>query len=106
MKSILQKILATLARETIRRYKPIIIGITGSVGKTSTREAVFAVLSKKYRVRQAEKNYNNEIGFPLAILGISHYGRNIFKWLSALIHVNLRLSALVRDQYPEILVLE
>ena len=105
-KSILQKILAKLARATIRRYKPIIIGITGSVGKTSTREVVFAVLSKKYRVRQAEKNYNNEIGFPLAILGISHYGRNIFKWLFALIHVNLRLSALVRDQYPEILVLE
>ena len=105
MKSILQKILATLARETIRRYKPIIIGITGSVGKTSTREAVFAVLSKKYRVRQAEKNYNNEIGFPLATLGISHHGRNVFAWIFVLIRTLIRM--IFRNQpYPEILVLE
>ncbi|MBI2121644.1 MAG: UDP-N-acetylmuramoyl-tripeptide--D-alanyl-D-alanine ligase [Candidatus Sungbacteria bacterium] len=103
-KSILQKILAILARATIRKYKPKIIGITGSVGKTSTREAVFAVLSKKYRVRQAEKNYNNEIGFPLAILGIPHCGRNIFGWLYGLIRANRRI--VWRSPYPEALVLE
>lgn len=103
-KSIFQKILAVLARATIRRYKPTIIGITGSVGKTSTREAVFAVLSTKYRVRQAEKNYNNEIGFPLAILGIPHYGRNIFGWLSGLIRANMRI--VWRGAYPDVLVLE
>src|SRR3989338_2306504 len=101
----LQTILAFLSKITIWRYKPLIIGITGSVGKTSTKEAVFCVLKRKYRVRRAEKNYNNEIGLPLTILGIPHYGRNIFKWLSAFIRVIIRV--IIRDQnFPEILVLE
>lgn len=104
-KSILQKVLAVLARATIRKYKPLVIGITGSVGKTSTREAIFAVLKKKFRVRRAEKNYNNEIGFPLAILGISHHGKNVFKWISALVRVLFRV-VLRKYEYPEILVLE
>lgn len=104
LKKLLQKILAVLARVTIRRYKPLIIGITGSVGKTSTREAVFAVLSKKFRVRQAEKNYNNEIGFPLAILGIPHYGKNIFGWFYGLIRANKRIVRC--SSYPQVLVLE
>jgi UDP-N-acetylmuramoyl-tripeptide--D-alanyl-D-alanine ligase len=105
MKLILQKILAILAKAAIRRYKPAIIGITGSIGKTSTREAIFAALKKKYRVRTAEKNYNNEIGLPLTILGIPHYGYNVAGWLAALIRAVIRVS-LRRYEYPEILVLE
>lgn len=94
-----------LARATVRKYKLMVIGITGSVGKTSTREAVFIVLKNKYRVRVAEKNYNNEIGFPLAILRIPHYGRNIFKWISSLVRVLFRV-VLRKYEYPEVLVLE
>lgn len=47
-----------------------IIGITGSVGKTSTKEMVASVLSEKYRVLKTEKNFNNEIGLPLTLLRI------------------------------------
>lgn len=47
-----------------------VIGITGSVGKTSTKEFVSSVLSQKYRVHKTEGNYNNEIGLPLTILKI------------------------------------
>ena len=104
-KSILQKILAILARATIRKYKPKVIGITGSVGKTSAREAIFTVLKTKYSVRTSEKNYNNEIGLPLTILGISHHGRNIFKWLSAVFDVLFGVFWR-QNKYPEILVLE
>jgi len=104
-KSILQKVLAVLARAEIRKYKPLIIGITGSVGKTSTKEAIFIVLRKKYRVRTAEKNYNNEIGLPLTVLGIPHYGRNIFKWFSAFIRVIFRIF-ISKYQYPQVLILE
>lgn len=100
-----QKLLAILSRAALRKYRPIVIGVTGSVGKTSTREAIFAVLKTKYRVRRSEKNYNTEIGVPLTILGISHCGRNIFRWISAFIRVAIRV--LIRDQnFPEILVLE
>lgn len=47
-----------------------VIGITGSVGKTSTKEFVSSVLSQKYRVHKTEGNYNNEIGLPLTVLQI------------------------------------
>lgn len=105
MKSLLQKILAILARTAIRRYQPKIIGITGSVGKTSTREAIFSVLKRRYAVRKAEKNYNNEIGLPLTILGVRHYGKNIFGWLFALGQVSVGLC-FRKKRYPEILILE
>lgn len=105
MKAVLGKILAVLARATLRRYKPTITAITGSVGKTSAKEAVFTMLESRFNVRRSEKNYNTEIGVPLTILGIPHHGRNIFKWLSAFIRVAIRV--LIRDQnFPEILVLE
>lgn len=64
-----------------------VIGITGSVGKTSTKELIASVLSQKYQVLKTEGNYNNEIGLPLTIfrltekdeiavleMGIDHFG--------------------------------
>ncbi len=47
-----------------------VIGISGSVGKTSTKEFVSSVLSQKYRVLKTQGNYNNEIGLPLTVLQI------------------------------------
>ena len=104
-KSILQDILASLARATIEKYKPMIIAVTGSVGKTSARTAIFDVLKSTRRVRTAAKNFNNEIGVPLTILGIDHQGKNILAWAWSLAHIwlDLRFS---NKPYPEILVLE
>jgi len=96
-----------MARATIRKHKPTIIGVTGSVGKTSARLAAFAVLKHKYRSATAEKNYNNEIGLPLAILGMPHYGRNIFAWGVGLAMAVLKIYGLAKMiEYPEVLVLE
>lgn len=47
-----------------------IVGITGSVGKTSTKEAIAGVLAEKYKVLKTEGNFNNEIGVPLTLLRI------------------------------------
>ena len=47
-----------------------IVGITGSVGKTSTKEFIAGVLAEKYRVLKTEGNFNNEIGVPLTLLRI------------------------------------
>jgi UDP-N-acetylmuramoyl-tripeptide--D-alanyl-D-alanine ligase len=50
------------------RFNLRVIGITGSVGKTTTKELVAQVLSMRYRVLKTEGNYNNEIGIPLTLL--------------------------------------
>lgn len=47
-----------------------VVGITGSVGKTSTKEFISSVLTRKYNVLKTEGNFNNEIGMPLTILKI------------------------------------
>lgn len=74
--------------EFYRQQLPVkVVGITGSVGKTSTKEFVAAVLSMKYKVHKTLGNYNNEVGVPLTVLsmpedtevavlemGINHFG--------------------------------
>ncbi|MDP3900183.1 MAG: UDP-N-acetylmuramoyl-tripeptide--D-alanyl-D-alanine ligase, partial [bacterium] len=105
MKKIIQLKLKILAKLTIRKYKPKIIGITGTIGKTSTKEAVYTVLSSKFNVRRNIKNYNNEIGLPLTIIGEESAGRNIFGWWAIFWRATLKL--VIRDKdYPQILVLE
>ena len=47
-----------------------VVGITGSVGKTSTKEFIASVLSEKYCVHKTQGNFNNEIGLPLTVLSI------------------------------------
>ena len=47
-----------------------VVGISGSVGKTSTKEMISSVISQKYRVHKTAGNFNNEIGLPLTVFGI------------------------------------
>lgn len=46
-----------------RKYNPMVIGITGSSGKTTTKEMVFSVISEKFKTHKTFSNHNNEIGF-------------------------------------------
>lgn len=105
MKKIVQKILYVLAKAVLQKYKPDVVGITGSMGKTSTKEAIFAVLSNRFRVRQNLKNYNNELGVPLSILGAESGFKSIFKWLGVFLH-GIKLILFRDKNYPQILVLE
>ncbi len=89
----------------LRKYQPRIIGVTGSVGKTSTVEAIYTVLRTKYRVRKSYKNYNNELGLPLSIIGATAGGRNPFAWVGVFFRA-LGLILARSATYPEILVLE
>jgi len=51
-----------------RRFDPLVVGVTGSIAKTSTKEAVATVLAADRRTLRSEGNQNNEIGLPLAVL--------------------------------------
>lgn len=105
IQKILEKKLYILSRLILKKYKPKIIGITGSVGKTSAKEAVFCVLSEKFRVRRNVKNYNNELGVPLTIIGSGSGKKNIFKWLGVCLRA-LGLYLVKSKKYPEVLILE
>lgn len=102
---LLQYILKKLARQVTRKYNPKIIGITGSVGKTTTKEAIILVLSQKYQVRGNIKNYNNEIGLPLTILGLKSPGRSLLGWFKVFCSA-IGLLILTDKNYPEFLILE
>lgn len=107
--NILKYILKQLARLTLWRFKPEIIAITGSVGKTSSKEAIFAVLSTKGKlVRKANENFNNELGVPLAILGNWQKIRRplLWFWIKVVGSSFFRIIFLPRRWYPEILILE
>jgi len=60
--------LGALAAAWRRRFEPLVVGVTGSVAKTSVKEAIAAVLAARYRTLKSAGNQNNEIGLPLTIL--------------------------------------
>jgi UDP-N-acetylmuramoyl-tripeptide--D-alanyl-D-alanine ligase len=62
------KALGTLASEYRKLFKIPVIAVTGSVGKTSTKEMIASILSAKYKVHKTKGNFNNEIGLPLSVL--------------------------------------
>ncbi|NQV12665.1 hypothetical protein HQ524_04860 [Candidatus Uhrbacteria bacterium] len=105
MMTMIQKLLRILAVRTMRAYKPKVIGITGSVGKTSTRHAIAAAIGDARSIRVAEGNYNNEMGLPLTILGEQAQGSSIFGWMGVLWR-GFVLSLGAKDDYPKWLVLE
>lgn len=108
MKTIFKKIIIYILRIeselVLFKYKPKVIVITGSVGKTSTKDAVYAVLSKIDYVRKSQKSYNSEIGLPLTILGVPNGWNNGALWLKD-IALGLWLF-LAPHKYPKWLVLE
>ena len=104
IKKIIYSILRLEAKIILWKYKPKIVAITGSVGKTSTKDAVFAVLSKFSYVRKAEKSYNTQIGIPLTVIGCPNGWGDISLWLKNLAK-GLRLIILP-SKYPQWLILE
>ena len=94
------KTLGFLASFIRKKYNPKIIAITGSVGKTTTRELIYIILNQKYQCHQSKKNYNNHIGVPLTLfdlnptdeiaiieMGMNH--KNEIKYLSNMVTPNI-----------------
>ena len=107
LRKILQYILRILAKLVLKKYKPVIIAVTGSVGKTSTKEAIYHVLRSHFgekEVRRNQRNYNNEIGVPLTIFGLETAGRSIFLWLIRFIKMFGMIIS--KASYPSFLILE
>jgi UDP-N-acetylmuramoyl-tripeptide--D-alanyl-D-alanine ligase len=108
MKNLLKKavleVLKFLAKVKINRMKARIIGVSGSVGKTTCKDAIFDVLSVKYRVLKNEKSYNSEFGLLLTILHQESGFSSAGQWIKTLARGFVR-AFFVRDRY-DFLVLE
>jgi UDP-N-acetylmuramoyl-tripeptide--D-alanyl-D-alanine ligase len=112
MRHLLSKILAILSRRVIERYRPVVVGITGSVGKSTAKEAIYAVLSRKFKVLRNKANFNQEIGAPLAILGVEPFyknGKSFSKKIKFAFQILGKLWLAYgwpKGKYPKYLVLE
>lgn len=62
-----EKALSDYAAYVLNKYHPIVIGVTGSSGKTTTKEAIALVLSEKYRVFKNQGSFNGRYGLPIAL---------------------------------------
>src|SRR3989344_2144647 len=103
MRKILESMLLGQAKKIIARHKPVIIAVTGSFGKTATKDAIFTVLDDKLTVRRSIKNYNNELGVPLTIIGEEAPGSSLINWLSLFMAGR---RALLDENYPKTIILE
>ena len=101
---ILELTLKLLAWATLVRYRPAIVGITGSAGKTTAKFATAAALKGERFVRVAGGNFNNELGLPLSILGNYTKISGFFFWPRVIARAIWKLIS--RGSYPEILILE
>lgn len=100
----LESILAWFAKRILRKYRPDVIAVTGSVGKTSAKEAIFTVLNGSYAVRKSQGNLNNELGLPLSIINAPSGGRSVIGWLRVFLQA---WKLITRSRpYSEMLILE
>ncbi|TAK58943.1 UDP-N-acetylmuramoyl-tripeptide--D-alanyl-D-alanine ligase [Patescibacteria group bacterium] len=92
------------AKLVLRKHRPKIIAVTGSVGKTSAKDAIYTALSKSFFVRRSEKSFNGDIGVPLTVLGVRNGWSNVFQWMRNLVD---GISLLVlTTPYPKWLIVE
>lgn len=107
MKRLYKKIIFTILRWeailVLKRFKPRIIGVAGSVGKTSTKDAIYSALKDFVVIRKNKKSFNSEIGVPLTILGLETAWNNPFEWLK---NTYRGFKVLFSKEYPDWLVLE
>jgi UDP-N-acetylmuramoyl-tripeptide--D-alanyl-D-alanine ligase len=97
-------ILKKIAGALIKKYKPVVICITGSVGKTSTKDAVSAGLSTSFIVRKTPKNLNNEYGVPISIIGGFKFKEGF--WALLRICINGLKQLYFSSCFPNVLVIE
>ncbi len=107
-----QKALRDLARHYKQKFPIPFIGITGSVGKTTTKDMAAAVLGERFKVLKTEGNFNNEVGLPMTLLrlnsshevcvlemGMNHFGE--IEYLSAIVEPDVAVITNIGDSHIE-----
>ena len=107
-----QKALRDLARHYKQKFRIPFVGITGSVGKTTTKDMVAAVLGEKFKVLKTDGNFNNEVGLPLTLLrlngshelcvlemGMNHFGE--IEYLADIVEPDVAIITNIGDAHIE-----
>jgi UDP-N-acetylmuramoyl-tripeptide--D-alanyl-D-alanine ligase len=105
MRNVVVKILNMLAVKIVGKYKPVIIGVTGSAGKSTTCKVINEVLGTKYEVRFNDSSRRTDISIPLAIIGADSGGHSVWNWMKVF-RKALALIFKKSSFYPDILVLD
>lgn len=92
------------ARLVLQRFRPYIIAVTGNLGKTSTKDAIYSALDDGDGVLKSKKSMNSDVGVPLTILGEDNAWFNPISWMVILIRG--AYLAFFAKEYPHTLVLE
>lgn len=103
IKPIVIRILTWEAKFILAKHKPYIIGVTGNLGKTSTKDAIYAVIKQHYYTRRSEKSMNSEFGVPLTILGQKSGWNSPFLWIKIIIE---GFFVIWQKSYPTHIILE
>lgn len=107
MKNLLKKLvlqsLQGFARRRMGKFKGKVICVTGSIGKTSMKEAIYIVLNSKFRVTRNPGNMNTDFGLPLAILGMESGYSSAITWSYLLVKGFFKSF---KKMYSEVLVVE
>ena len=107
-----QKALRDLARHYKQKFRIPFVAVTGSVGKTTTKDMVAAVLGERFKVLKTEGNFNNEVGLPLTLLrlnsnheicvvemGLNHFGE--IEYLSSIVEPDVAVITNIGDSHIE-----
>lgn len=103
IKKTIRILLKLVCQAILLRHKPIVVAITGSVGKTTTKDVVAHGLKSVADIRKTEKNFNTDFGVPLAIIDAPNPQGKVSAWVEVILK---GLTILIKDNYPKILVLE
>jgi UDP-N-acetylmuramoyl-tripeptide--D-alanyl-D-alanine ligase len=103
-RNIVRRILTWEAKAVLKKYRPKIVTVTGSVGKTSAKEAIYTVLNSSFPTRKSEKNFNRDLGILLTILGAQSGRSTVYVWVKHILEGFFLL--LLPFSYPTFLVLE
>ncbi len=106
MRRLAVHLVSSLARRVLRRYRPHVVAITGSYGKTAAKQAISAVLGRLYDVRSSAKSFNNELGVPFTVLGVPEFASMTgISRMTYAVAKGIRLLML-SEPYPAVVVLE
>lgn len=97
-------ILTWEAKAILARFQPRMIGVSGSVGKTTTKDAIYAAIAGSGLVEKSKKSLNSDLGVPLAIIGATSGWGSPLRWLMNMLRGFWLVVGPV--SYPDTLVLE